>query len=215
MYSAISRSIFSIGGKIVLLREKLVVRFTFHGQIENEEKRLFPKGRIIIVIVHVSSSCALVVVFLEGKRKKKKRKTSARERAVSRDNGGYLWIQITVYRRLEFLIKKQRGRLRTGRCPMPGVNEHEITSVTPCEKWRCRRSFYPRPLNSSFHALKFSLSFLSPPPPFLLLLFRSRWIGGQMRPWEVSSEFALTRRIEFGSKRLRMYDGLSVIREIN
>lgn len=74
MYSAISRSIFSIGGKIVLLREKLVVRFTFHGQIENEEKRLFPKGRIIIVIVHVSSSCALVVVFLEGKRKKKKEK---------------------------------------------------------------------------------------------------------------------------------------------
>lgn len=143
--------------------KKLVVRFTFHGQIENEEKRLFPKGRIIIVIVYVSSSCALVVVFLEGEKKKKK-KTSARERAVSRDNGGYLWIQITVYRRLEFLIKKQRGRLRTGRCPMPGVNEHEITSVTPCEKWRCRRSFYPRPLNSSFHALKFSLSFLSPPP---------------------------------------------------
>lgn len=53
--------------------KKLVVRFTFHGQIENEEKRLFPKGRIIIVIVYVSSSCALVVVFLEGEKKKKKK----------------------------------------------------------------------------------------------------------------------------------------------
>ena len=134
--------------------------------------------------------------FLANKKKKKKRRKKGkkrrrrrrenrcqRERAVCRDNGRHLWIQITVYRRLEFFIKKQRGRLRTGhgRCPMPGVNEHEITSVTlPCEKWRCPRPFSLPSPGSFLRFIGFTLLYLSPFLP---------------TPFPFSSSFCFARRI--------------------
>lgn len=83
----ISRSIFSISGIFLFRKKKKIGRAFYISQSNRGEKKcLLPKGMIIIVIVCVSSSCALVFF----RRKKKKEKTSARERAVSRDNGGYL-----------------------------------------------------------------------------------------------------------------------------